>query len=31
LTVRQWLSTQSYVAQHDFGLLAMENVAKGFW
>ncbi|RKH42273.1 SitA5 family polymorphic toxin [Corallococcus sicarius] len=31
LTVRQWLSTQSYEAQRDFGLLAMENVAKGFW
>jgi hypothetical protein len=31
LTVRQWLSTQSYGAQRDFGLLAIENVAKGLW
>ncbi|WP_426749132.1 hypothetical protein [Myxococcus sp. Y35] len=31
LTVRQWLSTQSYEAQREFGLLAVENVAKGFW
>ncbi|AKF81770.1 hypothetical protein MFUL124B02_22895 [Myxococcus fulvus 124B02] len=31
LTVRQWLSTQSYRAQRDFGLMAIENVAKGLW
>nr|WP_317987854.1 hypothetical protein [Hyalangium gracile] len=31
LTVRQWLSTQSYEAQRKFGLLAMENVQKGIW
>lgn len=31
LTVRQWLSTQSYEAQREFGLLAMENVRKGVW
>ncbi|WP_375759376.1 hypothetical protein [Corallococcus exercitus] len=31
LTVRQWLSTQSYEAQRDFGLLAIENVGKGLW
>jgi hypothetical protein len=31
LTVRQWLSTQSYEAQRDFGLLAIENVQKGLW
>jgi len=31
LTVRQWLSTQSYEVQRDFGLRAIENVAKGFW
>jgi hypothetical protein len=31
LTVRQWLSTQSYEAQRKFGLLAMENVTKGIW
>jgi hypothetical protein len=31
LTVRQWLSTQSYQAQRDFGLLAIENVGKGIW
>jgi hypothetical protein len=30
-TVRQWLSTQSYEAQREFGLLALENVRKGFW
>jgi hypothetical protein len=30
-TVRQWLSTQSYEAQREFGLLAIENVKKGFW
>jgi hypothetical protein len=31
LTVRQWLGTQSYEAQREFGLLAMENVRKGIW
>ncbi|MBM7115976.1 hypothetical protein [Archangium primigenium] len=31
LTVRKWLSTQSYEAQREFGLLAMENVRKGLW
>jgi hypothetical protein len=31
LTVRQWLSTQSYEAQRKFGLLALENVQKGVW
>nr|WP_237726505.1 hypothetical protein [Corallococcus coralloides] len=31
LTVRQWLSTQSYEAQRDFGLRAIENVSKGLW
>ena len=31
LTVREWLSTQSYEAQREFGLLAIENVTKGFW
>lgn len=30
-TVRQWLSTQSYEAQREFGLLAIENVKKGLW
>ena len=31
LTVRQWLSTQSYEAQREFGLLAMENIKNGVW
>ncbi|SET61100.1 hypothetical protein [Stigmatella erecta] len=31
LTVRQWLSTQPYEAQRKFGVLAIENVTKGFW
>jgi hypothetical protein len=31
LTVRQWLSTQSYEAQRAFGLKAIENIAKGVW
>ena len=31
LTVRQWLGTQSYEAQREFGLLAMENIRKGVW
>jgi hypothetical protein len=30
-TVRQWLSTQTYEAQREFGLLAIENVKKGIW
>jgi hypothetical protein len=31
LTVRQWLSTQSYEAQRAFGLLALNNVRNGVW
>jgi hypothetical protein len=31
LTVRQWLSTQSYEAQREFGLLAIQNVRNGIW
>jgi hypothetical protein len=31
LTVRQWLSTQSYEAQRAFGLKAIENVRNGIW
>ncbi|MFY0567887.1 hypothetical protein ACN28E_29215 [Archangium lansingense] len=31
LTVRKWLSTQSYEAQRAFGLLAIENVRNGIW
>ncbi|RYZ16500.1 MAG: hypothetical protein EOO70_04290 [Myxococcaceae bacterium] len=31
LTVRQWLSTQPFEAQREFGLLAIENVTKGIW
>jgi hypothetical protein len=31
LTVRQWLSTQSYEAQFEFGLRAMANVRSGAW
>jgi len=31
LTVRQWLSTQSYEAQRVFGLLAIENIENGVW
>jgi hypothetical protein len=31
LTVRQWLGTQSYEAQREFGLLAIENVGSGVW
>ncbi|GMU06229.1 hypothetical protein ASNO1_24820 [Corallococcus caeni] len=31
LTVREWLSTQSYQAQRDFGLLSIENVRRGMW
>jgi hypothetical protein len=30
-TVRQWLSTQSYEAQRDFGLLALDNLKKRIW
>ncbi|RYZ12836.1 MAG: hypothetical protein EOO70_08940, partial [Myxococcaceae bacterium] len=31
LTVRQWLSTQSFEAQREFGLQAIENFSKGIW
>ncbi|AKJ04245.1 hypothetical protein ATI61_101661 [Archangium gephyra] len=31
LTVRKWLSIQSYEAQRAFGLLAIENVRNGIW
>jgi hypothetical protein len=31
LTVRQWLSTQSYEAQRAFGLRAIENITNGVW
>jgi hypothetical protein len=31
LTIRQWLSTQSYEAQRAFGLQAIENIRKGVW
>jgi hypothetical protein len=31
LTVRQWLSSQSYGAQFAFGLRAMTNVRNGVW
>ncbi|WP_228558533.1 hypothetical protein [Myxococcus sp. AB056] len=31
LTVRKWLSTQSYEAQRDFGILAIKNIGKGLW
>jgi hypothetical protein len=31
LTVRQWLSTQSYEAQRKFGLRTIENIRKGIW
>ncbi|MBZ4418513.1 hypothetical protein [Myxococcus sp. RHSTA-1-4] len=31
LTVRQWLSTQSYEAQRAFGLQAIENIRNGVW
>jgi hypothetical protein len=31
LTVRQWLSTQTYEAQRAFGLRAIENVRNGVW
>jgi hypothetical protein len=31
MTVRQWLSTQSYEAQRAFGLRAITNVRNGAW
>ncbi len=31
LTVRMWLGTQSYEAQRQFGLRAIENIKRGFW
>jgi len=31
LTVREWLSTQSFEAQRQFGLQAIENIRKGVW
>ncbi|HEX5748890.1 MAG TPA: hypothetical protein VFZ09_21800 [Archangium sp.] len=31
MTVRKWLSTQSYEAQRAFGLLAIDNVRNGIW
>jgi hypothetical protein len=31
LTVRQWLSTQSFDAQRRFGLLAIKNIQDGIW
>ncbi|MCK8501564.1 hypothetical protein [Myxococcus fulvus] len=31
VTVRQWLRAQSYEAQREFGLRALENVRKGLW
>jgi hypothetical protein len=31
MTVRHWLSTQSYEAQREFGLLALTNVRNGVW
>ncbi|MFE8598319.1 SitA5 family polymorphic toxin [Archangium violaceum] len=31
LTVRQWIRTQSYEAQREFGLRAMENIKRGVW
>jgi len=31
LTVRQWLGTQSYEAQREFGLRAIENIRRGIW
>jgi hypothetical protein len=30
-TVREWMSTQSFEAQRDFGLRAIENVRRGNW
>lgn len=31
LTVRKWLSTQSYETQREFGLSAIDKVTKGIW
>ena len=31
LTVRKWLSTQSFEAQRQFGLQAIEKVREGVW
>ncbi|MFL5358209.1 hypothetical protein [Archangium sp.] len=31
LTVRKWLSSQSYEAQRAFGLLAIKNIQSGIW
>ena len=31
LTIRKWLSTQSYEAQRAFGLRAITNVQRGLW
>jgi hypothetical protein len=31
LTVREWLSTQSFEAQRQFGLQAIENIKKRIW
>ncbi len=31
LTVRKWLGTQSYEAQRQFGLKAIENIRRGIW
>jgi hypothetical protein len=31
LTVREWIGTQSYEAQREFGLLAINNVRNGIW
>ena len=31
LTVRQWMSTQSFAAQTAFGQRALENIASGVW
>ncbi|HYO72663.1 MAG TPA: hypothetical protein VEU33_41970 [Archangium sp.] len=31
LTVRQWLSLQSYEAQREFGLRAIDKIRKGIW
>lgn len=31
LTIRQWLSSQSFEAQYQFGITAIENISKGVW
>lgn len=31
LTIRQWIGSQSYEAQRQFGLLAIKNVRSGVW